>query len=154
VVASPCNLTFGGGPVTPSRWKCATPAVIESVGPAARAQRSGHLVARVVSLLLVGCGFRVADDLVGAFGPGEWVGAFVPAVDVGPDGGLEVLDGVEGAAADRLAGDDPEEDPPCSAAAGRDEVQLDSEVPGQPGLDVGVLVGGVVVADHVQGDPG
>jgi hypothetical protein len=40
------------------------------------------------------------------------------------------------------------------AAAGRGEVQLDSEVPGQPGLDVGVLVGGVVVADHVQGDPG
>ncbi len=35
----------------------------------------------------------MADDLVGAFGPGEWVGAFVPAVDVGPDGGLEVLDG-------------------------------------------------------------
>jgi len=34
----------------------------------------------------------VADDLVGAFGPGEWVGAFVPAVDVGPDGGLELLD--------------------------------------------------------------
>ena len=37
----------------------------------------------------------MADDLVGAFGPDEWVGGFVPAVDVGPDGGLEVLDGVE-----------------------------------------------------------
>jgi len=83
----------------------------------------------------------VADDLVGVFGPGERVGVFVPAVDVGPDGGLEVLDGVEGAAADRLAGDDPEEDlhHVQPAAAGRGEVQLDPGVLGQPGLDVGVL---------------
>ena len=68
----------------------------------------------------------MADDLVGVFGPGERVGVFVPAVDVGPDGGLEVLDGVEGAAADGLAGDDREEDLHVQpAAAGRGEVQLD-----------------------------
>jgi len=52
----------------------------------------------------------VGDDLVGALGPGERVGALVPAVDVNPDCGFEVFDAVEGAAADRLAGDDPEED--------------------------------------------
>jgi len=44
----------------------------------------------------------VGDDIVGVLGQGEWVGAFVPAVDVGPDRGLEVFDAVEGGAADRL----------------------------------------------------
>ncbi len=33
----------------------------------------------------------MADDLVGVFGPGEWVCPVVPAVDVGADSGLEVL---------------------------------------------------------------
>ena len=59
----------------------------------------------------------MGDDLVGVLGPGERVGAFVPPVDVGPDGGLEVFDAVEGAAADRLPGDDPEEDLSCSGCA-------------------------------------
>ena len=45
----------------------------------------------------------MADDLVGALGPNEWVGAVVPAVDVGADGGFEVFDAVERAAVDGLA---------------------------------------------------
>jgi len=48
--------------------------------------------------------------LVGGFGPYEGVAAFVPAVDERADCGDEVFDAGEGAAADGLAGDDPEED--------------------------------------------
>jgi hypothetical protein len=48
------------------------------------------------------------EDLVGGGGPfeGFWVG--VPVVDVAADLGDEGADGAEGAAADRLAGDDAE----------------------------------------------
>lgn len=65
---------------------------------------------------------------------------------------MEVGDGGEGAAADGLAGDDAEEDlyHVQPRAAGRGEVQRDPGVLGQPGLHVGVVVGGVVVADDVQ----
>ncbi len=63
---------------------------------------------------------------------------------------------VEGPAADGLAGDDAEEDLDHvqPAAAGGGEVQVDAGVLRESGLDVGVLVGGVVVAHHVQLDPG
>ena len=53
---------------------------------------------------------RFGDDRVGVFGPDERVAAVVPAVDECGDRLDEVVDGVEGAAADGLAGDDPEED--------------------------------------------
>ena len=67
----------------------------------------------------------MADDLVGALGPNEWVGAVVPAVDVGADGGFEVFDAVERAAVDGLAGDDPEEELHVQPApAGGCEVQI------------------------------
>jgi len=52
----------------------------------------------------------LGEDFVGGLGPGEWLAAFVPAVDEGLDGGDEVLDRGEGASADGLAGDDAEED--------------------------------------------
>ena len=48
--------------------------------------------------------------LVCVLGPGERLSNFVPPVDVGANGGLEAFEAVEGAAADRLAGDDPEQD--------------------------------------------
>jgi len=48
--------------------------------------------------------------MVGGLGPDERVCAVVPAVDEGADLGVEVLDGAEGAAADRLAVDDGEPD--------------------------------------------
>jgi len=54
--------------------------------------------------------FGPGENGVGVFGPGEGLAAVVPAVDVGADGALEGLDGVEGASSDRLFGDDPEED--------------------------------------------
>jgi len=98
----------------------------------------------------------MADDLVGVLGPGERVGPVVPAVDVAGDRGFEVGNAVERAAADGLAGDDPEEDldhvQPGPGRGG--EVQVDAGVLDQPGTHVGVLVRRVVVADHVQLDPG
>jgi hypothetical protein len=54
-------------------------------------------------VLLIGFTFDFAEEFVCGFGPGEWFGAFVVAVDVGADRGFEVGDIGEGAAADRLA---------------------------------------------------
>src|SRR5512143_3298827 len=64
------------------------------------------LVSRVVDWFT----FDFAEKVVGGLGPGERFGAFVVAVDVGADRGLQVGDVGEGAAADGLAGDDAEED--------------------------------------------
>ena len=52
----------------------------------------------------------MGEDLIGGLGPGERLAAVVPAVDEPADGGGELADRVEGAAADGLAGDDAEED--------------------------------------------
>jgi hypothetical protein len=59
-------------------------------------------------------------------------------------------------AADGLAGDDPEEDLDHvqPGAVGGDEVQGDPRIALQPVLDLGVFVGGAVVADEVQLLPG
>ena len=40
--------------------------------------------------------------------------------------------------------------PPCSARRGRREVDVEARVPVQPPLDLGVVVGGVVVADEMH----
>ena len=44
------------------------------------------------------------EDLVGGFGSDEWVGAVVPAVDVGAHRGGEVADTIENAPVDGLEG--------------------------------------------------
>src|SRR5881227_3239065 len=94
--------------------------------------------------------------LVGGLGPGEGVTAAVPAVDEGLDGGDEVLDRGEAAAADGLPGDDREEDlHEIEPRPGRRrEMQGDPGVPGQPGPHVWVGVRAVVVADDMQRHPG
>jgi hypothetical protein len=53
----------------------------------------------VRDLLTVGLG----EDLVGGLGPGEGVGAVVPAVDEGADLGVEVFGAGVGAVVDGLA---------------------------------------------------
>src|SRR5690242_15909931 len=70
---------------------------------------------------------RFGQDGVGVFGPEERFAALVPAVDERADGLDEVADGVEAAAADGLAGDDPEEDlhQVQPGPRGRGEVQRD-----------------------------
>ena len=50
------------------------------------------------------------EDFVGGFGPDEWVGAVVPAVDVGADSCGEVADAAERAAVNGLALNDAEPD--------------------------------------------
>ncbi len=52
-------------------------------------------------------GLGLGEDFVGGLGPDERLAAFIPPVDEGADGCDQVLDGGEGAAADRLPGDDP-----------------------------------------------
>jgi len=57
------------------------------------------LVPCIRDLLTVGLG----EDLVGGLGPGEGVGAVVPAIDEGADLGVEVFGAGVGAAVDGLA---------------------------------------------------
>src|SRR5829696_656350 len=81
------------------------------ISPLERVEAALHdvasdLVSRAGSWFTV----RSCDDRVGVFGPDERVAALVPAVDECGDRLDQVVDGVEGAAADGLAGDDPEED--------------------------------------------
>ena len=94
----------------------------------------------------------MTEDLVGSLGPGEGMATVVPAVDEEADGVHQLLDTDEGTAADGLPRDDAEEDldEVQPGARGRCEVQRDAAMAGQPGLDVGVLMGCVVVDHHVQ----
>src|SRR5689334_3332614 len=89
----------------------------------------------------------LGEDLVGGRGPLErsWLG--VPGCDVGPDGPDEDLHGGEGAAADGLAGDDPEPglDLVQTARAGRGEVEMDVRVRVEP-----VPTSGVVWVDRLS----
>ena len=78
----------------------------------------------------------------------------VPAVDEVLDGGGQVLDGGEAAAADGLAGDDAEEDLDHvqPGRRGRGEVRGDPGVLRQPRRHVLALAGAVVVGDDAQRD--
>ncbi len=69
------------------------------------------------------------------------MGAIVPAVDAGANLGVEVLDGLEHAAADGLTLDNAEPDLEHvhPGGVGRDEVHDEAWVVLEPGPDVGVL---------------
>ena len=92
------------------------------------------------------------DDAVGIGGPDEGLGALVVLVEVALDRGLEVDQGVEGAALQAAAGQRGEEglDGVEPGAGGRREVEGPARVPSEPGADLGMLVGGVVVEDGVD----
>lgn len=72
--------------------------------------------------------------------------------DVAADGLLEVGDGLEGVAADASAGDDGEEalDGVKLGGGGGGEMEDPTRMIGQPFLDLGVLVGGVVVGNGMD----
>ena len=108
----------------------------------------GHLVGRLCSVFTL----ELGEDLVGVLGPGERLAALVPAVAEPTDRGHQLLDAGEVATAQGLALDDGEEhlDQVQPGAIGGREVQLDPGMAGQPGLDLGVLVGGVVVHHYMQ----
>src|SRR6185437_4380587 len=92
------------------------------------------------------------QDLVGGLGPGERPGVVVPGGDPVPDVVLQGLDGGVHAAADQLVCQqaEPSFDLVHPGRAGRGEVNMEARVPGQPGPDLGGVVGGVVVADQVH----
>src|SRR6478609_3099772 len=94
----------------------------------------------------------LVEDLFGGLGPDEWVLALVPAVNEGPDLDHQVADGGEGATVDGLLLDDGEPDlyQVQPGAGGGGEVDVDPRVGLQPGFDLGVLVGGVVVHHQVE----
>src|SRR5215471_17681362 len=92
------------------------------------------------------------QDLVGGFGPGERPGIFVPGSDPVPDVVLQGLHGGVDAAADQLVGEqaEPAFDLVHPGRAGGGEVDVEPGAAGQPGLDLGRVVGGVVIADEVH----
>ena len=91
-------------------------------------------------------------DLLGGFGPNERLGLPIVVLNVSPDGVLQFSNRPEDAATDAPSGDGGEEafdrvEPGCRC---RGEVEHPARMIGQPPLDLGVLVGGVIVEDGVN----
>src|SRR6516165_6885020 len=89
---------------------------------------------------------------VAEWGPDEWLGLGVVLLQVGFDCGLEFSNAAEDAAADGVAGDQAEEafDQIDPGGRSRGEVEVEAGVALEPSLDLGVLVGRVVVDDEMQ----
>src|SRR6266498_5913420 len=94
----------------------------------------------------------LGQDRLGCPGPRERLATMVPGVDEDPDRLHQIGDAGEGAAADRLASDDPKEDldQVHPTRRGRGEVQSDPWVARQPRPDPRMPVGAVVVEHDVQ----
>src|SRR6188472_1103819 len=92
------------------------------------------------------------DDAVGIGGPKEGLGPLIVLVEIAVDGGLEVDQGVEGTAPQAASSKGGEEGfhGIGPRAGGGGEVEGPARVAGEPGADLGVLVGGVVVEDGVD----
>ena len=86
----------------------------------------------------------------------EGAGVAVVVFDVGVDALDELLDAAKGAAADGALGDEtePEFDLIEPRRVGRGVVDVVTRPGGEPGANLGVLVGGVVVDDQVQVERG
>jgi hypothetical protein len=95
---------------------------------------------------------HVGEDLVGGSGPDKGLGIVLVGGDVAIDRGLQIDDRVEAAAADAAAGERREEalDGIEPRARGRREVEDPAGMARQPGHDLGMLVGGIVVEDRVD----
>ena len=96
--------------------------------------------------------FDGGDDFVWIGGPGEGLWVVVGLVEEAVDGDLEVDNGAEDAAfqaplrelrKEALEGIEP-------GAGGRHEVEGEALVAAEPGAHLGMLVGGVVVEDHMD----
>ena len=96
--------------------------------------------------------FDGGDDFVGIGGPSEgfWVG--IGLGDEAIDGGLQIDDGAEDATLQSSLGQLGEEalDGVEPGTRGRREVEGEALVPGQPGADLWVRVGCVIVEDKVD----
>src|SRR5712691_3115551 len=126
--------------------------------PAQLAAEYANLVRDFPERLLVHClknGFTASDlfeDGVDRRCPDEWFGVLVVGGEELVDRVDEFGDAVEGAAADRFVGEfaKPAFDEVEPGARGRGEVEVEARMLGEPGLDVVVFVGAVVVDDQVQ----
>ena len=96
--------------------------------------------------------FEFGEDGVGGRGPFERFGMLVVGVDEQVDLALQVVHRAEGAAADRLVGDqsEPALELVEPGTVGRREVDMEPRPPGQPRTNTGMLVGGVVVTNQVD----
>jgi hypothetical protein len=96
---------------------------------------------------------RSGDDFVWIGGPDEGLGLVVVIDDEAVDGGLQIDDALEDAALEAALGEDGEEslDGVEPAGGGGREVERPARMPAQPFDHLGVLVGGVVVEDGVDG---
>ncbi len=101
-----------------------------------------------------GTGHRssLARMAIGGFGPDEGFGAGIVLGEIGVDGGLQVGDRAEDAAADALPGHLGEEvlDGVEPGGRGRGEVEGPARMARQPGQHFGMLVGGIVVEHGVD----
>jgi hypothetical protein len=91
--------------------------------------------------------------LSGVGGPGERFGLPVVFCEVAVDGSLEVDDRMKGAALEAMFRQFSEEaiDRVEPRARGRREVEGETQMAVEPGTHLGVLVGGVIVEDDVDG---
>ena len=96
--------------------------------------------------------FHGGDDVVWVGGPDEGLGPHVVLVEEAVDGGLEVDEGMEDASLEASCGEPGEEalDGVQPRGGGWGEVEGEARVAIEPGADLGVLVGGVVVEDDVE----
>src|SRR6266702_455700 len=96
------------------------------------------------------CGERI-EDLVGSLGPHKRAWVLIPGLAPRPDVSLQGLNALVDAALQRLGGQlaEPPLDQVEPRRAGRDEVQLEAGMGGQPPLDGVGFVGGIVVADQM-----
>ena len=92
------------------------------------------------------------EDVIGGFGPDEGFGGTVGLGDEAVDRGLKVDDGFEHSALQPLSRQLGQEafDRVGPGARGRGEVEGEAAMPPEPGFHLGVVVGGVVVEDHVN----
>ena len=97
--------------------------------------------------------FDGGDDFVGVGGPDERFGLLVVFGEEAVDGGLEVDDRVKDAALEATLRQFGEEalDGVEPRARGRREVEGEARMAVEPGTHLGVLVGGVIVEDDVDG---
>ena len=97
--------------------------------------------------------FDGGDDFVGIGGPGEGFGSLIVLGNVAVDGGLEVDGGMEDAAFEATLRQLGEEalDGVEPGAGSRREVEGEALMAVEPGAHLGVLVGGVVVEDDMDG---
>ena len=94
-----------------------------------------------------------ADDFIRVGGPDEGLGIIVGLVDEAVDGGLEVGDGAEHATLETAPGKLGEKtlDGVQPGAGGGCEMEGPARMAVQPGTDLGMFVGSVVVQNGVDG---